>query len=132
MNIFKQRNVGWHWGILAQTFSQVSIFVAALNLLLLTVTAYNTTLVEWFLVYGIPLNFWSFMSIIAFMLLITSILVYKFALPSLFSFTNEQAYRHDNPIRKDIKQLQETLDTNLKEIRDRLERLENKDSEEAT
>jgi len=51
-------------------------------------------------------------------------LLYKFALPSFFSFLNDQGYKHDNPIRVDIKRVQETLDDNLREIKDRLERLE--------
>ena len=127
MNIFKQKNVGNHWGIFANVAAQLSILIAMLNLLLLIATAYNTTLREWFEQYGIPLNFLAFMGLIALLLLVAAVLVYKFALPSYFSAVNDQIYKHDNPIRKDIEQVQKSIDDNLKTIVDRLEKMEKKE-----
>ena len=126
MSLFEQKNIGQHWGIFTQTASQLSIFVAMINLLLLITTAYNTTLSKWFEIYGIPLSFWTFMGLIILLLVIVAALLYKFALPSFFSVLNEQAYKHDNPIRADIEQVQKTLDANLKAISNRLEKLEKK------
>ena len=63
---------------------------------------------------------------IALLLFVVAVLVYKFALPSYFSAMNDQAYRHDNPIRRDIKQLQDTLDNKLSKLENRLDKLEKK------
>jgi len=126
MNMFKQKNIGQHWGIVANVAAQLSILVAMLNLLLLVATAYNTTLRVWFERYSIPLNFLTFMGLIALLLFIAAVLIYKFALPSYFSAINDQVYKHDNPIRSDIAQIQKTLDDNLKEIGKRLQKLEEK------
>ena len=100
-----QKNMGQQWGVFAQTAGQLSIFIGVINLLLLSATAYNTTLSAWFTAYGIPLNFWMFMCIIAFLLVVTSVVLYKYALPSFFSFFNDQFYRHDNLLRHDIELL---------------------------
>jgi len=112
--------------MIAQTVAQISIFITLINLLLLAVTAYNTTLRGWFEYYNVPLNFWMFMLLLTILLLVAAVLAYKFALPSFFSFWNEQFYTHDNQLRKDIESLQKTLDDNLNEIKDRLGRLEKK------
>ncbi len=124
MNVFKQRNIGRQWGIIANIAAQLSIFIAMLNLILLVTTAYNTTLSGWFRTYGIPINFVTFIGLIVLLLFVAAVLAYKFALPSYFSAMNDQAYKHDNPIRKDIKKVQDTLDSKLNELENRLSELE--------
>ena len=116
MSLFKQKNVGRQWGIFAQTVTQISIFITLINLLLLAVTAYNTTLRGWFEYYNVPLNFWMFMLLLAILLLVAAVLAYKFALPSFFSFWNEQFYTHDNQLRKDIESLQRSVDELTKKV----------------
>ena len=124
MNIFKQKNIGKQWGTVANVAAQLSLLIAMLNLILLITTAYNTTLSGWFRAYGIPINFVTFVGLIALLLFVAAVLVYKFALPSYFSAMNDQVYRHDNPIRADIERVQKTLDDSLGEIKDRLAELE--------
>lgn len=126
--IFKQKNIGKQWGMFAQVAAQISIFVGMLNLLLISVTAYNTTLSPWFAAYGIHLQLWMFVVIIAGFLGVMSILLYKFALPSVYSFWNDQFYRHDNLMREDIetlkkdsKQIRETNEEILKILKERKE-----------
>ena len=116
MSIFKQKNIGKQWGAFAQTTAQLSIFITLINLLLLAVTAYNTTLRGWFVYYDIPLNFWTFMCVIIFLLVVVAVLMYKYALPSFFSFWNEQWYVHDNQLRKDIEGLQESINELTKKV----------------
>lgn len=122
--MFKQKNIGRQWGVIANVAGQLSMLIAMLNLVLLITTAYNTTLSGWFKTYGIPLNFVTFMGLIVFLLFVAATLVYKFALPSYFSTMNDQAYKHDNPIRVDIKKVQDTLDSKLRELESRLNKLE--------
>jgi len=116
VSIFKQKNIGQKWGMFAQTAGQISIFVAMLNLVLLAVTAYNTTLSGWFESMGIPLNFWQFMCIIVFSLVIAFAVLYKYALPSFFSFFNDQFYQHGNKLREDIEELQKGIDELKKKV----------------
>lgn len=125
MNLLKQRNVGRQWGTFVNIAAQLSILITMLNLVLLLTTAYNTTLSGWFKIYGIPINFVTFMGLIILLLLIAAVLAYKFALPSYFSAINDQIYKHDNPIVRDIAKVQKTLDS----LVSRLEELEKRKNE---
>ena len=109
IRIIGQRSTGKHWGVIAQAAGQVAVFVGILNLFLIAVTAYNTTLKEWLIQQGIHISFWMFATVIAGLLLVAFILMWKFALPSYYSSINEQLYRHDNPIRRDLEEIKKIL-----------------------
>jgi len=102
-----QKNLGKQWGVIAQVAGQVSIFVSMIILILSMTTAYNTTLSGWFDSNGIHIDFWMFAGIVGVIIIIPAILVWKFALPSYLSSLNEQIYKHDNPIKRDIAMLSE-------------------------
>ena len=102
-----QKNLGKQWGVIAQVAGQVSIFVSMIILILSMTTAYNTTLSGWFASNGIHIDFWLFAGIVGVIIIIPAILVWKFALPSYLSSLNEQIYKHDNPIKRDIAMLSE-------------------------
>ena len=104
--IFKQKYIGKQWGTIVQVSAQGAIFITLINLLLLSVTAFNTTLSPWFKLKGIDLPFWMFMACIIVFLGFLAILLYKFALPSFFSVFNDQFYRHGNLLKRDIELLQ--------------------------
>lgn len=120
--LFRQRNIGKQWGIIAQVAAQAAIFISIINLFLIAVTAYNTTICGWLAERGIYIQFWVFAAIIIGFLAIVFTLLYKFALPSFYSFWNDQFYRHDNLLRKDI----ELLKKDNREILKRLEELRKK------
>ncbi len=103
--IMAQRNIGKQWGVIAQVAGQASIFVTMISLCLIAVTAYNTTLSGWLIQRGIHIGFWVFAIVLLVFLVVPTVLIWKFALPSYFSSMNEQVYQHDNPIKKDIEKL---------------------------
>ena len=113
--IFHQINIGKQWGIFAQVASQLSILVSIISLFLVSVTAYTTTLSGWLSEYGISIGMFGFVAIIMCLLVVAFILLYKFALPSFFSYWNDQFYRHDNPMRKEIEEMGKKLDRVLAE-----------------
>jgi len=108
--IFNQINIGKQWGIFAQVASQLSILVSIVSLFLVSITAYTTTLAGWLEDYGISIGMFGFVAIIMCLLVVAFILLYKFALPSFFSYWNDQFYRHDNPMRKEIEEMGRKLD----------------------
>ena len=122
-----QKNIGRVWGITAQIAGQVSIFAGMMSLSLIAMTAYNTTLSGWLAQKGIYISFWAFALTLILLLVIPAILIWKFAIPSFFSTLNEQAYEHDNPIRRDI----ESLSNENKEIKKLLEKLLEKENEKS-
>ncbi len=116
MKLLKQHNIGKQWGMFTHTAGQLAMFVSAINLFLIAITAYNTTLSSWFVGWGIRVQLWMFLAVVVVLLLITFVVLYKFALPSYYSVFNEQFYRHDNLLRKDIEILKGTNKTILEKL----------------
>lgn len=127
IKILGQKSSGRSWGVFAQAAGQVAIFVGVMNLFLITATAYNTTLKEWLIQQGIDIGFWVFALVILGLILAAFMVMWKFALPSYYSSINEQLYRHDNPIRKDLEELKKILTDDLGDIKKRLDNLEKKE-----
>jgi hypothetical protein len=122
--LFSQRNMGRQWGIFTQVAGQLAIVMGIMNLFLIAVTAYNTTLAGWMIEHGVDLGGWLFLGILVGILVVASVLLYKFGLPSVFSFWNDQFYRHDNPMRKDLVDIKKLLTDDLDYIKERLDNLE--------
>lgn len=106
--IFKQKFLGKQWGMISLSAAQLSIFVALANLLLNAVDAYDN-ITPWLEAHGIMINFWLFLTIIAFGLLVILLCLFKFALPSFWSVYNDQFYAHNSHLRKDIEAIKEKL-----------------------
>lgn len=88
-------------------YSATMLYQAIINAFLLSATAYNTTLRDW-----LPswLHFWLFLVILMAFQLIIMFLHYKFIYPSIVAFGNEQAWKHDNPIRRDLDKIKKKLE----------------------
>jgi hypothetical protein len=116
--IFKQHNIGKFWGIVAQVIGQLGFFVWMMILFMNSVEFYNDTVSSWLVKWGIETSsatFWGFMAVVIGLLVVISFLLWQFALPSFFAFWNEQFYKHDNPVKKDLAKMATKTDLiNLK------------------
>ena len=122
MKFMKQRQVGNWWGGFKQLGTQIAIYITMLNLVLLAATAYTTTFSTWFRDNNLEIPFWLFMGVIVAGIIVMMFVEYKFSLPSFFSFWNDQFWKHNNPvkielkaIRKENKELKESM-AELKEL----------------
>ena len=98
------------WGTVKVLLGQVVFYATMVNMLMIAATAYNTTIREWTIIYlGFELNFLAFLGIIGLVLLLALVFEYKVTLPGFFGFTNQQQYKHDNPIRRDLEEIKERL-----------------------
>jgi hypothetical protein len=118
-SIIKQTNIGNWWGALMTLAGRLNIYVGLINLVLISFFAYPT--VSGFIVNytGISIPFWIFILAIIIIPFIIMGLEYKFSLPSYIAFNNQQAYAHDNPIRRDIEDMQKDI-TEIKGILEKL------------
>ena len=110
MKLPEQKKVSSFWGGIKSVVGSVTFYVGILNFLLLLVTAYNTTLK-----YYISLPFWVYLVLMISALFIIGVIEYLWIIPSAVVFSNQQAWKHDNPVRED-----------LKVIKDKISELENK------
>lgn len=127
--VFGQQNIGSQWGIFAQVAGQLQIFMLAIILVINLISFYNTTVARQLLAHGINPGMWVFVAFMAISigaLVILFIILYRFALPSYFAVWNEQFYRHNNPMRRDLAAIRKLLSGDLKHIKERLDKLEGK------
>ena len=123
--ILKQNSVGGKWlGGFKQVASGATMYVTFINLALLAVTAYGTTVAPWMQGKGLNIPFAVFFGIIFLVILIVLGFEYKVAVPSNFIFWNDQWWRHDNPIRNKMNNLEKRLNTKIDKSDKRLERIE--------
>lgn len=107
--IVGQRDIGKTWGYVSQVSSQMTIFITVINLFMLAATFYQTTFGGWMQDRGWYCPFWMFMVILIVLLGVTAVLVFKYAVPSFFNAFNDQFYKHNNLLRKDIDEIKALL-----------------------
>jgi len=104
MKLFKQYKVGNTWGYLLQVASQGSVVTQIVMISIQVITLASVLQLR-----GIMVPVW-LIGLLAFSIVGTAgILIFKLGNPSYFAALNEQAYKHDNPIRKDLEDVKKTL-----------------------
>ncbi len=91
------------WGRFRFMFQFLGFYMSVASIALTAVTAYNTTLRDWAMLYlGVDLKLWLFgMAIVGFMLL--GMVVEKYiTVPYLLGMGNTTAYKAENPVREDL------------------------------
>ena len=104
MRILKQHKMGKSWGNLMQVAGQIGYVITVVNLCLLIIT--TSTLLQ---SRGVMMPVWLLGLLAVIIIGIAGILIFKFGLPSFFSAWNDQFYKHDNPMRKDLEEIKRQL-----------------------
>lgn len=121
--LLKQYKLGWIGGF-KDILTMVIFYMSIINFCLVAVTAYNTGLREWLLIYFPWMKVYIFYGFLFLIALIAMIIEYKFVYPSFYAFRSQQEYKHQSPIQRDLSKCLEEL----KEIKDRLEKIEQQDN----
>ncbi len=117
--MIRQKNIGRQWGSFVLVVTQMGIFTSSLTLLLVAINAYGE-ISGWLRIHGVTMPFWVFIvGIFGLMVVVFPVLAWKFLLPSYYSSSNEQFFRHNNPIMKDMEELKK----NNAEMKELLEEL---------
>jgi len=120
--LFRQYDIGNWWGAFKNVAAGSSMYVTIINLVLLAVTAYGTTIAPWLQGKGLNVTFAAFFGILLVIVLVIFAFEYKASIPSQFSFWNDQWWRHNNPIKKKM----DKMDKRLVAIEKELKRIEGK------
>jgi len=106
----KQHNIGSWVGGLKDIFTRALFYVTAINFLLLAATAYHTTLRDALLERQLAwMTFPVFIGLLLVLILVLMVVEYKLILPSTMAYLNAQVYKHENPIRRQLNRIEETL-----------------------
>jgi len=116
--LLHQHNVGAWWGGFKNVAGGAGIYITIINLMLITVTAYATTIAPWTQSKGLNISFIAFLGVILVVILLILAFEYKVSIPSTFQFTNIQWWQHKNPMRKEMVSLRKQLKGLKKDIDD--------------
>ena len=100
-----QRNTGQIIGGVHSLLGRTTFYISIINFFLLIATAYYTTLRNF-----IHIPFILFVLSMVLIICIAMVLEYVVILPSSVIFSNMQSYKHDNPLKDDIKLILERID----------------------
>jgi len=112
------------WGKFRFMFGYATFYISLISMVLLMVTAYNTTARDWsmqYLHYELP--FWQFATAILLLAALGFLLEYVVSIPCMVAVSNEQMYKHDSPIKtdfNDVRRRQDELDAKLEKIMEHL------------
>lgn len=91
------------WGKFRFMYNHAVFYVGAIQLVLIAAVAYNTTVQPWVAQYlGWNIYFWQYCVALVAILVTGMVLEFSFGVPALISVSNEQTYKHNNPIRADL------------------------------
>ena len=107
-NVAKQKNLPWI-GPLKDIVMSTVFYISIINFILLSVTAYYTTLRPFLLIYAPWFKIWMWLSLLVGIVLVMMVLEYKFVYASWYTFRNKQEATHENLIIKRIDELEKKL-----------------------
>lgn len=93
----KQENTGQWWGGFKAIISSASSYASWASMAMQAITLYFVS--------KSGISIWIFIIVIIVFVIGIMIFEWKVTIPSAVRFTNSQAYKHDNPIRKDIEKI---------------------------
>jgi len=109
----EQKKIGLWLGGIKHSISQIGIYVSFLNLLMLSITTYNT---GWIQKYVLNVNFAQFISIVCGLILLALVLAFKLDMPSYFGFWKKQVGL--DKLEDRLTEIEKKLDTLLKRDED--------------
>jgi len=113
--VFSQRFGFKQWGAFKQSVGQVGIYLTLINTVMLMITCYNT---RWIQENIVNVNFIGFSAVILALIFGFLLLAWKVDMPSFFKSWNEQFYKHDNKLVKDVAELQKSVDALTKAVKE--------------
>ena len=123
--VLRQYKLGWVGGF-KDILTMVIFYMSIISFTLVAVTAYNTGLREWLLIYFPWMKIYIFYGVLLVVAAIAMVVEYKFVYPSFYAFRSQQEYKHQSPLRADLAKVLVLLN----DISKRLEKLEKGDTKD--
>jgi hypothetical protein len=115
----QQRTSSKWWGIIKLLVAQISPYLSWLNLALVGVMSFYTTISPIFLSFGIVIPFWLFTIVLILVVIALAIVEWVFMMPSFYGANNRQWWEHDNPMKEKMEELEKKIDLLISESKKR-------------
>ena len=106
--LLKQYKIPWIGGF-KDILGQLVFYVSMVNFILIVVTAYNTTLREYFVKWIPGFQLWMFFAVLIFMILGMMVIEYKFIVPSLYAFRSKQLFEHESAVMDELAEIRKAI-----------------------
>ena len=98
-------------GAMKHVFVRTGFYITGINFIMLAMTTYQVVLKDY-----IQIPFWVFFLGLVSVVMVAMVFEFVVMMPSEIAFTNWQSYKHNNPVRADLKIVKDELE----EIKDLL------------
>ena len=115
--VLRQYKLGWVGGF-KDILTMVIFYMSIISFTLVAVTAYNTGLREWLLIYFPWMKIYIFYGFFLLVALFAMVIEYKFVYPSFYAFRSQQEYKHQSPLRSDLALCLKKLDDISEELKE--------------
>lgn len=105
----KQSHTATWIGGIKEVLAHTLFWISMINFVLISVTAYNTTLKPYIMDYAPWMTYPVFFLALTILVGIAMIVEYKIIIPGVISFRNNQEYAHQSPIKKDLEKIKKAL-----------------------
>ena len=113
----KAKGILLWWGRFRFMYGHAVFYVGAIQLALVAAMAYNTTVQPWISQYlGWDITFWQYCLILVAVLFTAMVLDFLFGVPALIAVANEQQYKHESPIKRDLTAVNRKVDRIMKHL----------------
>lgn len=116
----KAKGILLWWGKFRFMYNYAQFYVGMIQLLLVAVVAYNTTMRPWIAEsLGWNITLWQYCLALGVILIIGMVLEFSLGVPALVAVSNEQMYKHDSPIKTDfveVKRKQTEIEAKINKI----------------
>jgi hypothetical protein len=123
----RARGILMWWGKIRFIYGYSVFYVGFIQLALVAVMAYETTVKDWCWQYfHIQIQLWQYLACLLILIGVGIIVEYVISIPALIAISNEQMYKHDSPIKtdfEDIKKEQANQKKQLEELNEKIDRL---------
>jgi len=123
-SIFQQYDIGSWWGAAKSTFSNAAIYMSIFNTTMIIPMAYVTWISPWLQSFNISIPFWIFGITVMVGGIAVMLFEYKVSTPSIYSFSNEQFWKHDNPIRNKLNNIEKRMSSRFDVQDERMDKME--------
>lgn len=103
----KQHNVPYLGALIDALYTSLPI-LSIINFLSILTVLY-TSVKDYVVEYTPWLTFWMFLAFLVFLTIATMVLVYKFVLPSVWTFRQKQMFRYESELLQEVKELREEI-----------------------
>lgn len=106
------------WGAVKLSYMQSMPYLTLWNFVMITITAYNTTIKGFCETRGIPVELWHFVVLLVVGSAFVMALEYRYSMPSTFKFAWDQSYKHSTLLPGKLEEIMGKLDELASDIKD--------------